>query len=180
MPRRCRLTRGKHDGGDDILPEPCIRDAKNRRLGHGGMAHQDLIDLVRHDLLPAAVDDLIAPPGEVEVAELVQDPQVTGAKPPAGEKRGRIRLGIIQITRENPRPAHGDLPAFVLADRIATLIDELDVAPRLSDSSRHAVQRRVPFAGDPRCFGHAIAIENGTTERLLQLAQFVGWERAGG
>jgi hypothetical protein len=42
-----------------------VRHAEAHHLRHGGVVHQDLVDLARADLLAAAVDDLLQAPGQL-------------------------------------------------------------------------------------------------------------------
>ena len=42
----------QHDRRDDVLAQPCVGHAKDRRLGHRRMVQQCLVDLDRDDLVP--------------------------------------------------------------------------------------------------------------------------------
>jgi hypothetical protein len=58
---------------------------KHTTCATAGVVHQDLVDLARADLLAAAVDDLLQPAGEADVAVGVHLALVAGAEPAVGK-----------------------------------------------------------------------------------------------
>jgi hypothetical protein len=74
------------------------------------MVHQRFIDLARRDFLAAAIDDLLQPPGEREIAVGVDDALIAGAEP-AIDERLRIGLRIVLVSSGDVVAANDDSPA---------------------------------------------------------------------
>src|SRR4051794_18723972 len=106
---------GRHDEGDDLLAPALRRHAGHRDLGDGRMVLERRLDLARIDVEPAADDELLRAPGDLEAAVPVVDPaEVAGAKPAvAGQRLGR-RVGAVPVAVEDPRAAHEDLAGLPL------------------------------------------------------------------
>ena len=115
-----RLSRAEDDGRHYIFPEPRVRRRKRDRLRNVRVAKDGLIHLPRGDLLSAAVDQLLDPAGDIEVAPGVAVSQVAGAKPAAGERRG-VRLGVVLVARHDVRPANDDLAGLARSEQAIRL-----------------------------------------------------------
>src|SRR5271166_2450057 len=109
LPGECAQFRGRGDcaplerhGGTDLLAEFVMQDPDHGNLGDRRVLIQDLLDLARIDIEPAADDHVLLPVDNVEVAILVDSAEVTGAEPAAGNRRGR-RL------RLTPVPLHDEI-----------------------------------------------------------------------
>ena len=64
---------------------------------HVRVREQRLVDLAGRDLLAAAVDDLLQPAGDRQVAVVVEAALVAGAEPPV-EEGGGVGVGIVEIS----------------------------------------------------------------------------------
>jgi hypothetical protein len=84
-----------HDRGD-LLAELGVRHRRSTPPAPPRVVHQDLVDLARADLLAAAVDDLLQPAGQAEVALGVHHALVAGAEPAVGERLG-VGLGVVLV-----------------------------------------------------------------------------------
>ena len=71
------------------------------------MGHEGVLELHRGDPFPAGLDDVLGPVGDLDEAEGVDRPHVTGAQPPLVE----LLRGIHAVVgARDPRPAGFDLP----------------------------------------------------------------------
>ena len=93
---RCAFA--QHDGRGHLFAELVVRHGKGERLPHGRVVHQHVVHLARRDLLAAAIDDLLQPPGDGEIAVLVEHALVAGAEPAIGEGFG-IGLGVVLVAQ---------------------------------------------------------------------------------
>ena len=75
-----------------------MRHGERHRLQDGRMIHQSFVDLARRNFLAAAIDDLLQPPGQRQIAVGVDDALIAGAEP-AVDERFAIRLGIVLVSR---------------------------------------------------------------------------------
>ena len=89
----------QHDRGGDLLAELVVRHGEGDDLGDRRMIHQHVVDLERRDLLAAAVDDLLEPAGDAQIAILVEHALVAGVEPAMREGRG---VGVRDCSR-SPR-----------------------------------------------------------------------------
>ena len=82
------------------------------------MGFQDPVHLQGGDLFAAAVDQLLEPSREGEVALPIQKPEVAGAKPAVREGRGvGLRVGLLSID-DVGTPDH-DLPGRADGEKLA-------------------------------------------------------------
>src|SRR3954447_8060206 len=150
---------GRHDERDDLLAPALGRHARDRDLRDGGMVLERRLDLARVDVEPAADDELLRAPGDLEAAVVGVDPaEVAGPEPAvAGQRVGR-RVGPVPVAVEDLRPADEDLAVLGVepdldagqrppdaAGAARAGVDVRDVQPRLGAAV--ALERR---AADPR------------------------------
>ena len=100
-------------GGDDErgghLAVAFVRSGDDRRFGHGGMGDEDVLDVAGRELLAAAVDDVLDPPGD-RASALVDDADVAGVEPALLVDLG-AGLGLVEIGRAcAPAPAPAARP----------------------------------------------------------------------
>src|SRR3954464_3848258 len=155
---------GRADARDD-LPAPALgRHARDRDTGDGRRAVGDgrmspggAPALRGRGVDPAADDELLRAPGDLEAAVPVVDPaEVAGAKPAvAGQRLGR-RVGAVPVPVEDLRAAHEDL---------AVLAVEADLDPRQRPPDAPRPARAVVEVRDvqPR-LGAAVALEREPAE----------------
>ena len=92
------------DGRGDILAELAVRQRERHRLQHRGMIHQRFIDLARRDLFAAAIDDLLQPSGDREIAVGVDGALIAGAEPAVDESFAvGLRVALITAVTFSPR-----------------------------------------------------------------------------
>src|SRR3954463_4950493 len=92
----------RHDEGDDLLAPALRRHARDRDLLHAGMVLQRRLALARVDVQPAADDELLRAPGDLEAAVPVVDPaEVAGAEPAVAGQRLRRRVGPVPVAVED-------------------------------------------------------------------------------
>src|SRR5207249_160797 len=83
----------QHDGRAHLLAQRGVRDRERGSFRDREVGEQRLFDLARRNLLAAAVDDLLEPAGDREVAVVVEHTLVAGAEPAVAE-RGRVRVAV--------------------------------------------------------------------------------------
>ena len=86
-------------------------DGKHDGLHHGGMVHEDVLNLAGHDLRATAIDQLLAAPGQEEIPVAVQVAGITCAEPPIDEGL-LIGLGVILVARDHAGTVDDDLPGL--------------------------------------------------------------------
>ena len=77
------------------------------------MVHQRFVDLARRDFLAAAIDDLLQPSGQRQVAVGVDDALIAGAEP-AVDEGFAVRLRIVLVASGDVLAANDDLAGFAL------------------------------------------------------------------
>src|SRR5690606_23200254 len=79
------LAFDKHNGRRHLLTQSLVRHAKSDDLPDRRMLDQHIIDFQRRNLLAAAIDDLLYPCRNLQIAFLVQEALVPGAEPSVDE-----------------------------------------------------------------------------------------------
>src|SRR3954453_23601015 len=151
---------GRHDERDDLLAPALGRHAGDRDLGDGRMVLERRLDLPGINVEPAADDELLRAPGDLEAAVPVVDPaEVAGAEPAVAGQRLRRRLGPVPVAVEDLRAADEDLAVLAVEP-------DLDPRQRPPDATRDA--RAVVEVRDvePR-LGAAVALARGLAEPRL-------------
>ena len=75
--------RAQGDEGDRLLAEHVVRAADHGGLQHGGVAVEDVLDLLRIDVLAAPDDHVLDPVDQDQVAVVVEVSDVAGVQPSA-------------------------------------------------------------------------------------------------
>src|SRR3546814_1547683 len=97
------------DRSGDLLAQNLVRHADHRRLLHRRMEMERGLDLERRDVVAAADDQFLRPPGHDQIAILVDEAEVAGLGPAALEALRR-RFEIVPVS------ARMFLPAIDFAD----------------------------------------------------------------
>src|SRR5947207_2813642 len=80
------------------------------RMRHLRMGVEDLLDLARKELLAAAIDDLLAPPDDLDIALVIDiAAEIAAAEPAVGGEGLGIGGRIVVVTEMHARPARRDL-----------------------------------------------------------------------
>ncbi|MGY3294065.1 hypothetical protein ACVWW5_006730 [Bradyrhizobium sp. LM3.4] len=156
-----------------------MRDGKHAGLQHRRMTEQDLFDLQRRDLLPAAVDDVLDTADDEEIAVGVEVAEIAGPEPAVAEGRLCCRLVII-VAAAHIRSAKHDFAVLAARERTASLIHDRDLGARgAADRSGLAQFERISrdLRGRLR---HAVGFEHGNAERRLQPVEDRRRKRGGG
>jgi hypothetical protein len=74
-------ARTQYDGSGDVSAKSCVGNSESGGFNNVRMVQQGLFDLARRDFLPAAIDDLLDPPDNEQIALRVQVPKVAGSEP---------------------------------------------------------------------------------------------------
>src|SRR5882672_3235896 len=99
----------KYDRGADIFAEPRMRQGEGRRLTDRGMAEQRLLDVVRRDLLAAAIDDLLGAADDPQEAVIVDGAKVAGGQPAVLEAAWYAVDAVEKVAGHDARSAQDHL-----------------------------------------------------------------------
>ena len=116
------------DRRSDVLAEGGMRDRERHGLRDRAVVQQDFIHLLRRDLLPSAIDDLLETAGDEEEPLRIQVAQVPCTEPPLDEGAA-IGLGIVRIGRHHTRPANHDFAVSSRRHQIPRVVHDRDVRP---------------------------------------------------
>ena len=160
-----------HGRRDDLAPLR-VRDPVGDRLADRRVREQRLVDLARGDLLAAAVDQLLEPAVEREIAV------GEGAR---GRRCGTSRRGTTPRSpprcrgSRRPRPARAPTtsPAAPGGDRLPVLVEDRDLgAGRTPTVPARRSRRRQRVARHlVRRLGHAVGLDDRHAEALLERVQ---------
>ena len=96
-----RHALAQHDGGGDLLAQLRVRHGERHApAATAGWSISTSSTSSGRDLLAAAVDDLLEPPGERQVAVRVEHALVAGAEPAVGEGLG-VGLRVVLVARRD-------------------------------------------------------------------------------
>src|SRR4029453_14231727 len=135
----------EHHRRRPLLAELVVWHGEGEHLGHRGVRREHFVHLQRGELLAAAVDLLLDPTGEPEVALLVEDALVAGPEPAVPEG-SRVGLGIRLVAGGDVGPADGDL----------ALLPARQLLPFLVEDRHLRSSRQTPGAGLARSRGRGI------------------------
>src|SRR5262249_45547374 len=126
-----------------------------------GMALQHALHLERRDVHARDLEHVVAPAAVDEVAVLVDDVFVAGARPFADEGGARL-LAIVPVHNRAGRSALLQLAHLArLIDRPAVVVDKTDVVARHRVAARSIFDLTGPIAEkDVQHFGRAETVEN--------------------
>ena len=127
-----RLHAHEHRG---VLTEPRVGRRDDRALGDAGDPGDQLLDLLRADVLAAADDDVLLAVGDREATVLVEHADVAGRVPTVGVESLRGAAGI-GVAEEAVGTAREDLARFADADIAAVVADEPHLDTRAADGRR--------------------------------------------
>src|SRR5882724_4349433 len=111
----------KNNGSRYVLAKARMRHSKGDRLGRRGMFQEHFVYLPRRDVFTTAVNHLFLASCEVEVALLIDAPQVASPEPAVGECRA-VGFGIVDISRGHIGTADDDLTGFICGKQVALLV----------------------------------------------------------
>ena len=103
-----------------------VGHAEHRRLEHGGMAVQHVLDLGAVHVLAAAHDHVLRPVDEVDVALVVQVAEVARVVP-AVDERGRGLLGLVPVAGHHVVASDAHLADLAERHLVAVGADDPDL-----------------------------------------------------
>ena len=132
-----------------------------------GWREQDLVDLDRRDLLAAAVDLLLQPTGEEEVALVVEHALVAGAEPAGGE-RGLVGRRVVLVAVDDGRAPDRHLAALTGRQHVVRGVEDRHLdAGGDADRARLGRRRRQRVARHlVRGLGHPVGLDDRHAEQL--------------
>ena len=155
-----------------------MRHGEGDDLRHRRMIHQHLVDLERRDLLAAAIDDLLQPAGDAQIAVLVEHALVAGVEPAMGEGRG-VGVGVVLVARRHVRSANDDLAGLARFQQLPVRRHDRDLrsgrsadAAGLAQAGRQAVRRHLV-----RGFRHAVGFDDRAAESRFELGHHLWRQR---
>ena len=86
-----------------------MRRRERHALGDRRVEQQNLVNLPRRNLLAATVDHFLQPPGDEDVAVLIEVPLIAGPEPAVDESAG-VGVGVGGVARRHALAADRDLP----------------------------------------------------------------------
>src|SRR5216684_4343015 len=119
----------KYDRQAHLLAEPLIGDREGSNAGHGGMAHREVLDPGRVDVVAAADDQILLAADDFEAALFVEPPEIARHEPAAAVERILGRLLVVEIAEHQAGAAtadFADLAGSQFAVR-AVLLKEFDL-----------------------------------------------------
>src|SRR6516162_6735600 len=171
----------QHDRGRHLLAELVVWHAEGEHLGHRRMRREHVIHLQRGKLLAAAVDLLLEPTGETEVALLVEDPLVAGPEPAVPEG-GRVGLGIRLVAGGDVGPADGDLAHLPARQHLPFLVEDHHLRSRCQAHRAGLACPRGEGIGGHLVggLGHPVALDHRDAPGLLHIQHHRRGERLRG
>ena len=167
----------QHDCGDHLLAQARVRNRKRGGVDDAGKRAQHRVDLRGRDLVAAAVDLLLDATGEMELAGVVEVPEVAHPEPAVDEARG-IELRIVVVAVEHLRPAHLDLADLARRDDAPRLVDQPDLAvDQRPDRAAYAPRRRQPLLRERSPSLDARPVITGTPSRCSSSSISAGSRR---
>ncbi len=157
-----------------------MRHRERRRVGDFAVGDKRCIDVDRRNLLSAAIDHLLDPADEAQVAILVENAHVPRSVPVA-EKRFLVRRRIALVSVKDIGAANDYLALLALFHRMTEVVDEryLAVGGGTTDRPELATLRRQRVTANPSRFRRRIGFDDRHAEDPLQAGDDVRVERAG-
>ena len=162
--RRNGLSAPEHHGEADALAQPVVGDGYCRGPLDTGVAHRELFDPRRVDIVAAADDDLLLAPGEAEISVLVDPAHVAGHEPAVVVE---TRFGgelVVEIAEHQACAASGEQPDLARrqAYRRVFLFEDRDVVTRARLAGRRHDQFRIVV-------GHGVLVAVGLRHAVAAL-----------
>src|SRR5713226_3205880 len=125
LPPRPRRIRLQYDEGGDLLAEPLVGNADDRNQCHGWMTGDDLLDVLRRELLATPIDDVLDPADHLDPAVVADRAHIAGVEPARlVNLRGvddRVRVAEHLLGATNP-----ELPELPRRQRPPLVVHRLD------------------------------------------------------
>lgn len=121
----------RHYDGDDRL-DPCrVGHAEDGDLSHLWVSEDRLLDLSTGHVFPARLDHVLLAVDNIEIALVVEPPQIAAVEPAALERFRRL-LRIVVVAKDEMGAAVDDLADLSDRQVRAIIVDDagLDVQPR--------------------------------------------------
>src|SRR5262245_11464346 len=170
----------QHDRHRDVLAELGMRHGETHALRHARMIHQHLVDLPRRHLLATAIDDLLQPSGDAEIAVMLDHALVAGAEESFTGEGLCVGRFIVDIAIHDVLAADHDLAGLAGFEPPAILVGDSDLRTgREPDTAgpSHAWGQRIA-CHLMRCLCHAVRLDQRASEDFLDVANDL-WRNGG-
>src|SRR5712691_4853510 len=119
----------KYDRQAHLLAEPLIGDREGSNAGHGGMAHREVLDPGRVDVVAAADDQILFAADDFEATLIIEPSEIARHEPAAAVERILGRLLVVEIAEHQAGAAPADLADLSRRhfDVRVVLVPELDL-----------------------------------------------------
>ena len=88
------------------------------------MGHQRVLDLSRIDVVPTGDDHVAGSVDQVQVAALVESPDIAGTKPAVAWLGRRVQIGRVEVPGMNERRADGYLAELSGGNLFACVVEQ--------------------------------------------------------
>src|SRR6185312_1321571 len=116
----------ERDEGHRLLAEDRIGLPDDRGLEHRGDGIEDVLDLLRVDVLPAPDDQVLDPVDQGQIAVVVEPADITGVQPAAAQDLRRL-LRPAEVAAHDVRPADDHLARLPGGQQPVSLVHHPDV-----------------------------------------------------
>jgi hypothetical protein len=145
-------------------------DGKGDGFCHPWMLQEHLVDFLRSDFLPTAIDDFPSAASEKKVAVLIEESEIPCPEPIAC-KRGLRRHRIAVVAGHDARAADHDLSGLTVGEQSSSFVHDGDVQTDWFAGRSGLAPPRGEGIGRDRCgsgFRHRIVLDHGRFEGRLQ------------
>src|SRR6516164_4305666 len=123
---RRRLSRPRHQAEAIALAQSLVGDADDGSVEDLRVCIENLLDLAREKLLSAAVDHLLEPPDNAQIAVAIDHSEIAAAEPAIRQKGFRVGGGIVVIAEMDRWPIATDVALLPARDLAALQVHQLE------------------------------------------------------
>ena len=121
------MARPQHQAGAHPLAEHRIGVGHAGHVEHGRVGQDEVLHLLRADLLAAPVDQVLDPALDHVVAGRQLPEQVTGPVEPVRGERPRVVLGRAEVAAQRVRAADDQLAGLAVGHHVPVLVHQVDL-----------------------------------------------------
>ena len=163
------------DPGAQLLAVLLVGDADHLHVLDVGVGVEELLDLARVDVLPAADDHVLDPADDVAVAVLAHLGEVAGVHPAVGVDGLGGLLGVVPVAEHHRVAAGAELAGLPALDGLAgDRVDDLDLDVGVDPPDRRRTTLEVVvgagLAGHRAGLGHAVGDRRGLHVHVVDAA----------
>src|SRR5579862_5491965 len=106
----------KNDREADLLAEPGVGDREGGTAGDRRMAHREILDLRRVDVVAAADDEVLLAADDLEAAPVIEAAKIARHEPALAVERAFGRFLVVEVPQHQAGAAPADLADFARPD----------------------------------------------------------------